>query len=414
MSDAPRCRLCGGRHLSHFLSLNELPISHYLRKSPQDPDPRFTVDFESCQDCGLLQIVNAIPADLIYDDADTYTTGFQRPRHLDDLITTAVARQDPVKAIDVGCNDGTLMENLRRAGYAQVVGVEPNAVAADMARKKGYDVYTSYLTEPQAQQIVAKHGEFDTLFLRHVVEHVSDLEDFFAGIRTLLRDDGLLVLELPEVEESFRLGSPAILWEEHVNYFTPALAEHMLGRFGFEVCDRRTYVFGGGSMAFVAHKRAAPVSTTTKLPDPAPTIELLRRFAGGIERQKAELNGLVSLARSKGFQVLIYGAAPRSCLLASVCQFADKIDFVVDDRQDIQNRLMPGTPNVVRPLAEVAGALGGKLLCLLGVGSENEFKVRARIEGAVSADVTYVSLFPPRDTLQSVAAARRAVTASKK
>jgi methylation protein EvaC len=414
MSDTPRCRLCGGRHLSHFLSLNELPISHYLRKSPQDPDPRFTVDFESCQDCGLLQIVNAIPADLIYVEADTYTTGFQRPRHLDDLITTAVARQDPAKAIDVGCNDGTLMENLRRAGYRQVVGIEPNAVAAELARKKGYDVYTSYLTEAQAQEIAAKHGAFDTVFLRHVVEHVSDLDDFFAGIRTLLRDDGLLVLELPEVEESFRLGSPAILWEEHVNYFTPALAEHMLRRFGFEICDRRTYVFGGGSMAFVASKQASPVACAVKIPDPGPTIDLLRQFAGGIERQKAELNSLVSLARSNGFQVAVYGAAPRSCLLASVCQIADKIDFVIDDRQDIQNRLMPGTPNVVRPLADVAGVIGGKLLCLLGVGSENEFKVRARIEEAVSADIAYVSLFPPRDTLQSVAAARRAITASQK
>jgi 2-polyprenyl-3-methyl-5-hydroxy-6-metoxy-1,4-benzoquinol methylase len=414
MSDTPRCRLCGGRHLSRFLSLNELPISHYLRKSPQDPDPRFTVDFESCQDCGLLQIVNAIPADLIYVEADTYTTGFQRPRHLDDLITTAVARQDPSKAIDVGCNDGTLMENLRRAGYRQVVGIEPNAVAAELARKKGYDVYTSYLTEGQAKEIVAKHGAFDTVFLRHVVEHVSDLDDFFAGIRTLLRDDGLLVLELPEVEESFRLGSPAILWEEHVNYFTPALAEHMLRRFGFEICDRRNYVFGGGSMAFVARKDASPVGCTVKLPDPGPTIDLLRRFAGGIERQKAELNGLVSFARSKGFQVAVYGAAPRSCLLASVCQIADKIDFVIDDRQDIQNRLMPGTPNVVRPLADVAGLIGGKLLCLLGVGSENEFKVRTRIEEAVSADIAYVSLFPPRDMLQSVDAARRAITASQK
>ena len=123
---------------------------------------------------------------------------------------------------------------------------------------------------------------------------------------------------------------------------------------------------------------------------------------------------LVSLARSNGFQVAVYGAAPRSCLLASVCQIADKIDFVIDDRQDIQNRLMPGTPNVVRPLAEVAGAVGAKLLCLLGVGSENEFKVRTRIEEAVSADIAYVSLFPPRDMLQSVDAARRAITASQK
>ena len=45
---------------------------------------------------------------------------------------------------------------------------------------------------------------------------------------------------------------------------------------------------------------------------------------------------------------------------------------------------------------------GDKLLCLLGVGSENEFKVRAQLEEAISAKFAYVSLFPPRDTLQSV------------
>jgi hypothetical protein len=56
-------------------------------------------------------------------------------------------------------------------------------------------------------------------------------------------------------------------------------------------------------------------------------------------------------------------------------------------------------------LAEVAGARG-KLLCLLGVGSENEFKVRKRIEDNVNAKAVHVSLFPPRDTLRSCAAAR--------
>ena len=254
---AARCRLCGGRHLSHFLSLNELPISHYLRKSPQDPDPRFTVDFESCQDCGLLQIVNAIPADLIYGEADTYTTGFQRPRHLDDLITTAVARQDPAKAIDVGCNDGTLMENLRRAGYTQVVGVEPNAVAAEHGPQEGLQRLHQLSDQGTRRRSRSSPSTASSTRCSCVMSWSMSATSRASSpdIRTLLRDDGLLVLELPEVEESFRLGSPAILWEEHVNYFTPALAEHMLGRFGFEICDRRTYVFGGGSMAFVAQKK---------------------------------------------------------------------------------------------------------------------------------------------------------------
>ena len=170
----------------------------------------------------------------------------------------------------------------------------------------------------------------------------------------LLRPDGLLVLELPDVEEGFALGSPAILWEEHVSYFTRALAEYMLERFGFHISDRRRYVFGGGSIAFVARKKAIPVSCTIPRPDPSATLELLRGFVAGMERQKSEIRSVVSLARSSGYKVLIYGAAPRSCLLVSVGKIAEMIDFVVDDRQDIQHRLMPGTDRFVGTLADVA------------------------------------------------------------
>jgi len=411
MSGARRCCLCGGSSLSLLFRLDGLPISHCLRRTPDDPDPRFSIGFECCGDCGLLQIVDPIPAELLYGQADTYTTGFQRPRHLDDLITTAIGRQDPGKAIDVGCNDGALLEALRKAGYAKVVGVEPNAVAAGLARDKGHVVYTSYLDECLASRIVDEHGTFDAVYLRHVAEHVSDLAGFFASLRSLLRPDGLLVLELPEVEESFALGSPAILWEEHVNYFTQSLAEFMLNRFGFRVLDRRRYVFGGGSMAFVAQKQDLSADREAARPDPAPVIKLLRHFMDRMDRQKSALRSLVVEARAKGFQVVMYGAAPRSCLVASVCGIGDMIDFVVDDRQDIQDRLMPGTQRTVRPLAGFAREASDRVLCLLGVGAENEFKVRAKVEGAIDSQTVFVSLFPPRDTLHSVDLARHAIAA---
>jgi SAM-dependent methyltransferase len=409
MNSVRRCCLCGGQELSTLFKLDELPISHYLRKSRDDPDPRFSVGFDCCHRCGLLQIVDPIPADLLYAHADTYTTGFQRPRHLEDLITTAVARQDPGKVIDIGCNDGALMEALARAGHGMVVGIEPNAVAAGIARQKGHRVYASYLNGAVADEIAASCGTFDATYVRHVVEHVSDLDGFFASVRRLLRPDGLLVMELPDVEDGFALGSPAILWEEHVNYFTQSLAECLLARFGFRVLDRRRYVFGGGSLAFVARKQDMPLPGAVSWPDPAPVLDVLRQFVGRMERQKTEMARLVSDARQAGYRVLMYGAAPRSCLVASTCGIGDKIDFVVDDRQDIQGRIMPGTQQFIRPLADVAGEAGSRLLCLLGVGAENEFKVRAKIEAATSARPAYVSLFPPRNTLESIESARALV-----
>jgi len=216
------------------------------------------------------------------------------------------------------------------------------------------------------------------------------------------------------VEEGLALGSPAILWEEHVSYFTGALAEYMLERFGFHISDRRRYVFGGGSLAFVAQKKAIPPRCTVARPDPSATIALLHRFVDGMAKQKSEMTSLVALARSRGYRILVYGAAPRSCVLVSVCQIAGMIDFVVDDRQDIHGRLMPGTQCLVRPLKEVAGEAGGKVLCLLGVGSENEFKVRAKLEAALDARFAFVSLFPPRNTLESIADARRFISADRK
>jgi SAM-dependent methyltransferase len=411
MTSTRQCCLCGSRDLSRLFTLDGLPISHHLRRKAADPDPRFAVGFERCGGCGLLQIVDAIPADLLYAEADTYTTGFQRPRHLEDLITTAVARQDPGKVIDIGCNDGGLMEALTRAGYTEIVGIEPNAVAAGIACGKGHKVLTSYLDRDTATQLVEDHGPFDTAYARHVVEHVRDLEGFFTSIRAVLKPGGLFVMELPEVEEAFALGSPAILWEEHVNYFTRDLAEYMLERFGFSVLDRRRYVFGGGSFAFVARMGDLPPPGSMRSLDPAPGMELLRVFVDGIEKQKAGLRDLVSRAHAAGYQVAMYGAAPRSCIIASTCGIADAIDLVIDDRADIQDRLMPATQQAIRPLSAVAGKIGPKVLCLLGVGSENEFKVRAKIGAATSAEFVFVSLFPPRNTLESVAAARQAIAA---
>ena len=408
MSKERRCCLCGGKRFLPLLQLDDLPISHYLRKRADDPDPRFTVVFEACRDCGLLQIVEPIPAHLLYEQADTYTTGFQKPRHLDDLITTAIARRDPGQVIDIGCNDGTLMGALARAGYGPVVGVEPNQVAAELARGQGHKVFTGFLDGETAGRIVAECGRFDAAYVRHVVEHVSDVERFFDAVRALLRPRGLLVLELPEVEQALRLGSPAILWEEHVSYYTQALAEYLLHRFGFTILDRRQYVFGGGSFAFVAQLDDRP-GRLADPPDPAATLELLHGFARRLREQSAAIRELASLAGQRGYQVVMYGAAPRSCLVVSTSGIAGMIDLVVDDREDIQDRLMPGTGRAVQALPKVAGTLGDKVLCLLGVGSENEFKVRSRIAAATGGEPVFVSLFSPRDTLESVAAARRTI-----
>jgi len=410
MGEPRSCRLCQGQDLSEALLLERMPVSHHLRRHASEPDPRFSLRFEICESCGLFQIVDPVPPELIYAEADTYTTGFQKPRHLDDLITTAIACDDPGRALDVGCNDGALMAALKRHGYGFVAGVEPNGAAAALAAKAGHVVYRDFLSPALAERIVAEHGVFDALYLRHVAEHIGELASFFAALRRLLREGGLLVIELPEVEAGFARGNPAILWEEHVSYFTEPLAVYLLARYGFRVLERRRYAFGGGSLAFVARKEALH-GTPPPLPRPAPAIRLARRFVAGVARYRRTLGTVLKAAGAAGYKVAIYGAAPRSAAVVNSCNIGEALDLVIDDRSDIQGRLLPGTDRPICSLAEAAAGIGGPLLCLLGVGAENEFKVQARMAAHLQAPPLCISLFPPRDTLASAAAAAAVIAA---
>src|SRR4051794_2574194 len=121
MAKARSCRLCAGTIFESVLTLDGMPQSHDLRRYAETPDRRLSLAFELCRTCGLLQIVEPIPAEVLYSDTETYVTGFQKPRHIDELLATTLGRRDPGPAIDIGCNDGALLSALARHGYGPIL-----------------------------------------------------------------------------------------------------------------------------------------------------------------------------------------------------------------------------------------------------------------------------------------------------
>ena len=308
-----------------------------------------------------------------------YTTGHQRAWHIDDLIATAVARRDPGRCVDVGCNDGTLLGHLKRWGY-QAIGIEPNKQAADIASARGHVVLRHRLSPWLAEQVL-ETGPVSTVYCRHVLEHVAVIDQFFNALDVMMAPSAQLVLEMPDVEAGIAQGNPAVLWREHLHYFAASEVEQLLVERGYRITDRRQYAFGGGSLAWVA-ERDDFVSRMTTLTQ--------------------ALRTLVVTARERGWSVVLYGAAPRSESVVLAANIEFLLDRVVDDRAD---RFWIGN-SVTR--FESAG-LSGNVLCLMGVGCENEWRIRRKIEPTVERLVC-VSLLPPRDVLASIAAAMAAVS----
>lgn len=396
------CRLCFGGPLVPIADLGAWPIAHHLHRPSEEEPPRFPFRLHACSDCGLLQIANPIAPDILYKHAETYSTGFQKPPHISDLVATVSAHADPGCAVEIGCNDGFFMEALRDRGYGPILGIEPNRPVAAQARGKGFEIHDEFVDSRRCSELVARYGRFDLVVARHVVEHVDDLHGFFACVRSLITPDGLFLLELPHVEAGLDVGNPSILWEEHINYFTEPVIMAMLRRFGFTVRERRLYAFGGGTVAFVC--ALSGPSSESPWPRRAVDVSYFTGFAEKLNTYVRELTDCVKQFKRAGYNVGVYGAAPRSCSVLNASRLGTEIDAVIDDRQAIQGFVMPGTGSGIAPLLALPPGVS-KWLILLGVGAENEGRVKTRTRTHLGADTVFMSLFPPRDALASVRAA---------
>lgn len=82
-----------------------------------------------------------------------------------------VRQLHPASVIDVGCGTGGLLRRLSEHGVKRLVGVEPEASAAECAREAGFEI-----VDAQAESLPFQNSSFDVVTLEYVTHHVSNLQ----------------------------------------------------------------------------------------------------------------------------------------------------------------------------------------------------------------------------------------------
>jgi 2-polyprenyl-3-methyl-5-hydroxy-6-metoxy-1,4-benzoquinol methylase len=99
--------------------------------------------------------------------------------------------RDQGRLLDVGCGNGQFLASARKLGWTGT-GLEPDPVAADLARKRGCQVI-----ENNIEAFSPGQGEYHAITMDHVLEHVADPQVVLAKLRAALTDDGVLVTFTP-------------------------------------------------------------------------------------------------------------------------------------------------------------------------------------------------------------------------
>jgi len=350
------CLVCHSEAVDAFLDLNETALANkFLRPEEAGKgETAYPLRVGFCRDCNHVQLMERVPPQAMFDDY-LYTSSMSDTlvAHLQGLAATVSTRFDLSAddlVVDVGCNDGTLLKGFQTHG-ATTLGVEPAANLAAMSRDAGVEIVNDYFGAKTAQNVLDTHGPAQAITLTNVFPHLPFLDDFMAGVKTLLADDGVLVLEAHYLQDLLAHRAFDTVYHEHVSYWALRPMIRLFERYDMEVIDVARLPIHHGQIRVFAQRKgiAKPAPAVAALVEEEIAAGLNRfetfaQFGDGVLDLKRDLWNLLDDLAADGQKIAAYGAPAKGSTLLSFFGIGpDTVPYIADKSPLKQGRVTPGT-----------------------------------------------------------------------
>jgi len=358
------CLICNTL-IEPFMSFGQMPIANGFLSPDQYKDEYFyELRVAFCPDCGMVQLVEQVEPEKMFHEnyaffSSTSTRMATHFKQLADLLMKDYLKSPNPFVVEIGSNDGIMLQHFANAGLRHL-GIEPSRNVAQEAINKGIQTVCRFFDESVASEILAEHGPADVFVGANVMCHIPNLQSVVAGIKILLKPNGLLIFEDPYLGDIVEKTSYDQIYDEHVFYFSVKSISHLVEQHGLEVVDVIPQSVHGGSIRYmVTHKGTRTVSETVArhlateevlglhLPE---TYYSLRQ---AIEQSRNNLVRLLHDLRRKNKRVVGYGATSKSTTVTNYCGITSElVEFISDTTPIKQGKFSPGAHIPVRPYEE--------------------------------------------------------------
>ena len=355
--NAPVCRLCGQELTRTFVDLGSSPpCESYLRADQIDqPEVFYPLHVRICDQCLLVQLPPYVNNEEIFSDYayfSSYSDSWvaHAGRFVDEMTSRLGLGADSL-VVEVASNDGYLLQHAVARGIP-VLGIEPAANIAQVARERGVRTEVVFLGEQSGKEIADRYGKADLVVGNNVFAHTPELLDFARGLRALVADGGTVSLEFPHLLRLIEQRQYDTIYHEHYSYFTLRTAVAALKAADLAVVDVVELGTHGGSLRVLAQPDGTagePSPAVAKvLADEAAaglhTVEGHAGFATAVLEVKRDLLQLLIDASKRGLSVAGYGAPGKGNTLLNHCGIrSDLLPFTVDRSPYKQGLFLPGT-----------------------------------------------------------------------
>lgn len=348
------CRACGTKKLDLVFSLKPSPIGDaYVGPEQLDiSQPCYPIDLYICSECGLAQLLDVIDPDVLYGDYIYVTaSSMGLSEHFQEYADTVLNRTQPTNGalvIDIGCNDGTLLNHFKIKGM-RVLGIEPASHIAAQVNANGIKTIAKFFTPQVAKDILSEHGQAKIITANNVFANIDDLASWIEAIKVLMAPDGIFIFEsfyLSDLVENMVFD---FIYHEHLSAFSVRPIKSLFERAGLELIAAQRVATKGGSLRYFVQRLDGPYTfdgSVDALLENEEKCALYHKktydeFSAKIDHLKQELISFLDVAKLNSKSVVGFGASITCTTLIHHFEIGHYLDYLVDDNPAKQGRYSP-------------------------------------------------------------------------
>lgn len=404
------CRLCGGEFSDTSVKLGATPPANQLASTFETATSmeRFPLEVVICNECKHLQLRDIVDPKILFSDY-IYKSGTSQTfiKHFAELARTIKSLERPNNfVLEVGSNDGTLLEALSLEGLAPI-GIEPSHILVSECNKLGRQSIEGYFDSKTMSHVTEKFGKPGIIVGNNVFAHIDDLSSAFSCAAEYLHEDGFFIFEVAEASKILTAGIFDTIYHEHMSYHTVIALQDFSSNHGFVIHDVQKVATHGGSLRVFLRKNK--FSENTKLIqsliseeqvlglDNETAIEKIDKHIRRVELEAKKL--FTSYLQIPGVKLFGYGAPAKVVTFLAALNLENlPIVGIIDDNEHKQKKFLPGSgvsiisSQEMQKKIELDGSIT-KLVCLIfpwNLGPE----VTTKLKSWMPAGSSIITFFP--------------------
>jgi SAM-dependent methyltransferase len=249
--------------------------------------------------------------------------------------------------LEAASNDGYMLRNFVEEGIP-VLGIDPAVDPAKAAQENGINTRCTFFTEQLAHELREDGLRADVFLGNNVLAHVPDLNGFVEGIRTILKPDGVAVIEAPYVVDLVDHGEFDTIYHQHLCYFSVTALDRLFRRHNLYLNRIERIPIHGGSLRLYVEptenvSRSVQDLLAMETERGVDTAAFFEDFATQVQEIKQSLLRTLKEIKAKGQRIAGYGAAAKANTLLGYCGIDETyLDYIVDLNPYKQGRFMSG------------------------------------------------------------------------